>query len=330
MKRVWVRVEPWDKGLVVAALESGADGLVVAEGDSARVKELGALTTVAEDGDLKPGVDVVWMEIRGKADEEAAATTHLDKTVVLRTTDWRVIPLENLVARRGGVMAEVSGAEQARLVTQVLEKGVEGVVLETRSAEEIRRTVELVHSISPRLELIPATVTGVRPLGMGDRACLDTTTRMGRGEGMLVGNTGQAFFLVHSESLETEYLLPRPFRVNAGAVHAYVLLPEGKTKYLSELAAGDEVLVVRHDGGTAVAYLGRNKIERRPLLLVEAEASGQPVSLILQNAETIYLTSPEGEARSVAALRSGDAVLVHLAAGGRHLGRPVEETITER
>lgn len=330
MKRVWVRVAPWDKSLAIAALESGADAIVVAEGDSARAKQLGAVTTVAPDGDVKPGRDVFWIDIASKADEERAATEHLDKTVVLRTRDWTVIPLENLVARRGNLMVEVSGADQARLVTQVLERGVDGVVLDTRSADEVRETVALVHAMSPRLELTAATVTGVRQLGMGDRACVDTCTRMSEGEGMLVGNSGAAFFLVHSESLETPYVAPRPFRVNAGAVHAYVLLPEGKTKYLSELKAGDEVLLVRADGATSVGYVGRNKIERRPLLLVEAEAEGRSVSLILQNAETIRLTDPRGKAVSVATIRPGDQVLAYFEAGGRHFGRRVEETIEER
>ena len=330
MKRVWVRIQPWDKPLAIAALEAGADAVVVADGDTPRLKELGALPTVAPDGDIKPGRDVVWAEIRSKADEEAAASTHLDKTVVLRTTDWTVIPLENLVARRRGLMAEVTDAEQAKLVTEVLERGVDGVVLDTRSAEEIRRTVALVHAISPKLDLVPATVTAVRPLGMGDRACIDTCTEMEPGEGMLVGNSGQAFFLVHSESLETPYVAARPFRVNAGAVHAYALLPEGKTKYLSELKAGDELLLVRHDGSTSVGYVGRNKIERRPLLLVEAEAHGKTISIILQNAETIRLTGPEGNALSVAALKPGDRVLAHLQSGGRHFGMAVEETIVEQ
>ncbi len=330
MKRVWVKVDPWDKQLAIAALESGADAVVVAEGDSSKVKQLGALATVAPDGDIKPDEDVVWMNIAGKADEEKAATSHLDKTVVLRTTDWTVIPLENLIARRSGLMAEVTDAEQARLVTQVLERGVDGVVLATRSAGEVRKTVALVHSLSPTLDLVPAEVKSVRLLGMGDRACVDTCTRMGPGEGMLVGNSGQAFLLVHSESLETPYVAPRPFRVNAGAVHAYVLLPEGRTKYLSELSAGDEVLLVRHDGSTAVGYVGRNKIERRPLLLVEAEAGGAAASLVLQNGETIRLTSPSGEAMSIATLKPGDQVLAYLESGGRHLGTPVQETIKEK
>lgn len=330
MKRVWVRVEPWDKELAIAALESGADAVVVAEGDSSKVKELGALPTVAPDGDIKQERDVVWLDLADKADEERAATQHLDKTVVLRTSDWTVIPLENLVAQRGGLMAEVTAAEQARLVTQVLEKGVDGVVLDTRDGSEVRKTVALVHAMSATLALIPAEVSAVKPLGMGDRACVDTCTQMSPGEGMLVGNSSSAFLLVHSESLETPYVAPRPFRVNAGAVHAYALLPEGKTKYLSELKAGDEVLLVRHDGGTAVGYVGRNKIERRPLLLVEADAGGQAVSLILQNAETIRLTAPDGSALSVAALKAGDTVLAYLETGGRHFGRRVEETITER
>ena len=330
MKRIWVRVDPWDKQLAIAALESGADAMVVAEGDSGRVKELGALATVAPDGDIKPESDVFWMEINDKEDEERVSTTHLDKLVVVQTTDWTIIPLENLIVRRGGLMAEVTGADQAKLVTEVLERGVEGVVLDTRSAEEIRKTVALVHSLSPKLDLVAATVTTVRPLGMGDRACVDTCTSMSPGQGMVVGNSGQAFLLVHSESLETPYVAPRPFRVNAGAVHAYVLLPEGKTKYLSELKAGDEVLLVSHDGSTVVGYVGRNKIERRPLLLVEAEAEGHSVSLILQNAETIRLTAPDGAAISVATLRPGDQVLAHLEAGGRHFGYHVEETITEK
>ena len=330
MKRVWVRVEPWGKELALAALESGADAVVVAEGDSPRMKELGALPTVAVDGDIVPDRDVVWMEIASKADEEAAATTHLDKIVVLRTTDWTIIPLENLLARRGNLMLEVSSAEEARVAISVLEKGVDGIVLTTRSAEEVRKTVELVHSVLPKLDLVTATITAVRPLGMGDRACIDTVGNMSPGEGMLVGNSGSGFLLVHSESLENPYVAARPFRVNAGAVHAYVYLPEGKTKYLGELKAGDEVLVVRYDGRTSISYVGRNKIERRPMLLVEADVGREPVSLVLQNAETIRLTSSTGEALSVAALKPGDQVLALLVQGGRHFGMAVEETITEK
>ena len=52
MKTVWVQVIPWNKSLVTAALEAGADGLVLEEGRSAETKAVGLTTTIAPDGDL--------------------------------------------------------------------------------------------------------------------------------------------------------------------------------------------------------------------------------------------------------------------------------------
>lgn len=330
MKKVWVQVDPWRKDLVTAALEAGADAVVLPAGCSAQAKALGRIATVAPDGDLRLGSDVLRFDIASKEDEIRAAREHRDQTLILRMRDWTVIPLENLVAQRGGLMVEVTRAEDARTVTQILEKGVDGIVLVTDDPGEIKRAASAVHGYAEPVPLVAAKITRVKALGMGDRVCLDTCTNMRPGEGMLVGNTSSAFFLVHSETVETPYVATRPFRVNAGAVHAYVLGPDGKTQYLSELAAGDPVLLVRFDGATQVAYLGRSKVERRPMLLVEAEAEGQTVSLVLQNAETVRLTKPDGAALSVAVLGPGDEVLAHLTPGGRHFGMKVTETLTER
>ena len=41
MKKLWVKIDPWDKKLVTTALESGADALWVPEGRAAEVKALG-------------------------------------------------------------------------------------------------------------------------------------------------------------------------------------------------------------------------------------------------------------------------------------------------
>jgi 3-dehydroquinate synthase II len=76
--------------------------------------------------------------------------------------------------------------------------------------------------------------------------------------------------------------------------------------------------------------VGRSKIERRPLLLVEASCGGAKGSLLLQNAETIRLTAPDGEARSVVELQAGDEILVQVEESGRHFGMKVTETIVER
>lgn len=148
---------------------------------------------------------------------------------------------------------------------------------------------------------------------------------------MLIGNTSSAFLLVQAETLENPYVAPpRPFRVNAGAVHAYALMADGKTKYLSEVTAGDRVLVAREDGSTTVAMVGRVKTERRPMVLVEVEHAGMKSSLVLQNAETVRLVGAEGRAISVVALRPGDTVLGHRQQGGRHFGGvAVLETIRE-
>ncbi len=329
-KTVWVNADPWRKEIVVAALESGADAVLVPENCTAKVKELGRLTTVAPDGDIKLGTDVVVVEIESKADENRAARMSTEQTLILRMRDWTVIPLENIIAQRERLIVEVTSSQDAALVIQVLEKGADGVLLSTDNLDEIRRTTELVHGMSDRIQLVEAQVTRVESLGMGDRVCVDTCTEMHPGQGMLVGNTSGGFFLVHSETVETQYVETRPFRVNAGGVHAYVLAPEGKTRYLSELAIGDPVLIVGHDGLTETAYLGRCKVEKRPMMLVEADADGRKVSLVLQNAETIRLTRPDGSAISVAELILGDVVLVHVAEGGRHFGMKVQETLTER
>ncbi len=330
MKLFWMDVRPWDKKKVTAALESGADAVVVPCGFSGKVKELGLITTVAEDGDLKLGCDVVEITIENKADEERAARLAREKTVIVHTSDWTVIPLENLVAQADGVIAVVSSSQEAETAVHILEKGVRGVLLGTDDINEIKKTARLLKQGMEKYALSEVEITGVRQLGMGDRVCIDTCTNMKKGQGMLIGNTGSAMFLVHSESMDNPYVAARPFRVNAGAVHAYVLTAGGNTKYLSELKAGDETLVVNYDGAAEVAIVGRAKVERRPLMLVEAMGEAGPVSLVLQNAETIRLVLPDGNPVSVVELKKGDRVLACFEGAARHFGMKIEETIQEK
>jgi len=331
MKRLWINVVPYEKEIAIAALESGAEAVVLPDGGSETVRQFGKIKTIEAGGDMKPGVDVEFVDIAGKADEDRAAAVPADKTVVLKMLDWTIIPIENLLARRGkNIMVQVENSEQAKLMVEILEKGVDGVLLNTTDVNEIKKTAELVRGISEKMTLVEATITNTKQLGMGDRACLDTCTQMTLGEGMLVGNTASGFFLVHSESIDNPYVASRPFRVNAGAVHAYTLTTGGKTKYLADLKAGDEVMLVDNQGRTQTAYLGRNKIERRPMMLIEADADGRPVSLVLQNAETIRLVDPQGQAASVTNLKPGDKVLVHIEEAGRHFGMKVEESLIER
>ncbi len=331
MKRLWVNVVPYRKEIAIAALESGAEAVVLPDGESATVRQFGKIKTVETSGDIKPGADVEFIDLSGKADEDRAAAVPGDRIVVLKMLDWTIIPIENLLARRGkNILVQVANSEQARLMVEILEKGVDGVLLDTTDVNEIKKTAEIIHGVSERVALVEATITAAKQLGMGDRACLDTCTQMDLGEGMLVGNTATGFFLVHSESIDNPYVASRPFRVNAGAVHAYTLTTGGKTKYLADLKAGDEVMLVDFEGRTQTAYLGRNKIERRPMMLIEAQAEGFPIGLVLQNAETIRLVDPQGNAIAVTSLKPGDKVLAHITQGGRHFGMKVEESLIER
>ncbi len=328
MKALWVEPAPFATEVVTAALEAGADAIVTDEPD--RVRALGRIATVGAGGDLEWGRDVNRVTIASSEDEDRAVELAKRGPVVVETSDWTVIPLENLIARSDRVFARVGSEEEARLALGALERGVAGVVLATSDPAAVRRVAALVKGGNERVPLVLFTVTAIRPLGMGDRVCVDTCTLFEDGEGLLVGNTSSAMLLVHAETLENLYVAPRPFRVNAGAVHAYCLLPGGRTAYLSDLRAGETVLGVSAGGGSETAAIGRVKVERRPLLLVEAAADdGRPASVVLQNAETIRLVKEGGGAVSVAALAPGDRVLGLLLEGGRHFGHSIEETIRE-
>ncbi len=331
MREVWVRVIPYEKGLVTTALEAGAQGIWVEEDRVTDVRALGRVKVVAPGGDLVPGEDFSFIEISSGEDQEKAMALARRGPVVVDTADWRVIPLENLVAAAPGrVWAVVRGEDEMSLALGVLEKGVAGVVVDVDDPLLLRRLVLMARVEGEKVTLEEGEILEVVPLGLGDRVCVDTCSLMGRGQGMLVGNSSAFLFLVHAESVENPYVAPRPFRVNAGAVHAYVLVPGGRTRYLSELEAGDEVLVVDRGGAGQRALVGRSKVERRPLLMVRARVGDIEGSCILQNAETIRLVSPQGEPLSVVALEPGDRVLVRLEGGGRHFGMKVEETIQEK
>lgn len=328
MKTFWVEPVPFETEVVTAALEAGADAVVTDEPE--RVRALGRITTVGVGGDLEWDRDVFRATIASSDDEDRAVEVAKRGPVVVETADWTVIPLENLVARSDRVYARVVSEGEARLALGALEKGVAGIVLATIDPEAVRRVAALVKGGGEQVPLVPFTVTAIRPLGMGDRVCVDTCSLFEEGEGLLVGNTSSAMLLVHAETLENPYVAPRPFRVNAGAVHAYCLLPGGRTAYLADLRAGDAVLGVDAEGETETAAIGRVKVERRPLLLIEAVADdGRPASVVLQNAETIRLVREGGGAVSVAMLVVGDRVLGVLLEGGRHFGHAVEETIRE-
>jgi len=268
--------------------------------------------------------------IQGKEDENIAVKAAELNTdiIVLKCLDWRVIPLENLIAKTRGkskLIAEVTNADEAKLVLEALELGTDGVLLKTANAEELTKTAAVIKKQVTQLELKTAKILSTKQIGTGARVCVDTCDLMEPGEGLLVGSQSAGLFLVEAEVHENPYVASRPFRVNAGSVSMYTLGSLQTTRYLSELKAGDEVLIVSRQGKTRVTNVGRTKTEFRPLLLIEAQVDGNKVKMVLQNAETIRLVTPQNSI-SVTQLKPGEEVLIHLTTkGGRHFGVPVPE-----
>jgi 3-dehydroquinate synthase II len=339
---VWVGAFPSEdradvRSIVTAALEAGFDQIVLDRPEDG-LQRLGRFSPIFLRGSRFEfdGQEIGRFLLIERPEDESAvrALRGVAKHVVVRATDWKVIPFENLIAAFQGsgtrLLAEVRSADEARLFFETMEVGVDGILLRPSSPRDIAAVRTLVESRGATVPLVPARITALRSVGLGDRVCVDTCFLLRDGEGMLVGNASSGMFLVHAETIESGYVAARPFRVNAGPVHAYILLPDGTTKYLSELRAGDEVLVADAQGRSRSAIVGRLKIERRPLVLVEAEAAGVRHTTLVQNAETIRFVTPAGEAVSVSRLRTGDEVLLRLEEGGRHFGMPIHETITER
>ncbi|MBS7655019.1 3-dehydroquinate synthase II [Candidatus Bathyarchaeota archaeon] len=256
------------------------------------------------------------------------------KYVIVNCVNWKVIPLENLIAKiqqyKGKLIAEVSSVEEAKTALKTLELGVDGVLIKVYERSEIEEVNKIVKGLESIIELNSAKILNLKSLEVGARACIDTCDIMKEGEGLLVGSQSSGLFLVQAEVQVNPYVEPRPFRVNAGAISSYVLAPENKTKYLSELKAGDEVLIVNREGKTRKTNVCRVKIEYRPLILVEAEFNNEPLKVVLQNAETIRLVT-KTTSKSIAELKPGDEVLVRFEEGGRHFGTLIkEETVIEK
>jgi 3-dehydroquinate synthase II len=256
------------------------------------------------------------------------------KYLIISCANWRVIPLENLIARIKGkskLIAEVANAEEAKIALETLELGTDGVLLRVSNLDEILKTVAIVKPEALTLEMATAKIVSTKPISTGARVCVDTCDMMKQGEGLLVGSQSAGLFLIEAEVHENPYVASRPFRVNSGSLSMYTLGTLQTTRYLSELKAGDEVVIVNREGKQRKANVGRIKIEIRPLILVEAKVEDKTIKTILQNAETIRVVTPKAS-KPVTELKPNDEVLVHLAAkGGRHFGISVpEETVIEK
>ena len=324
-KLIFFLASPYVQSEVSLALEGGVHGLVA---EAAHLDEASRQARVT----VWNLADTPCREISVRADEEAAGEALARGESVLLAPDWEVIPVENLITRRAGgakLALAVDDLARARLAAEIMELGADVIVLTPKALPELPAIMAALSDGVGSLELTPATITGIEPVGLGHRVCVDTLSLFSKGEGVLCGDSSAFTFLTHAETEVNEFVASRPFRVNAGAVHAYIFLPGDRTAYLSEIKGGQEVLAVSFEGKTRSVVVGRSKQEVRPMLKISAEAEGGQGSIFLQNAETICLTRPDGGPVSVVDLKIGDKVLCRLDAAGRHFGRRIAENIAE-
>ncbi|MGY5140282.1 MAG: 3-dehydroquinate synthase II [Candidatus Nitrosopumilus sp. Bin_571-38] len=254
--------------------------------------------------------------------------------VIIEVKDWKIIPLENIIAKlhkiHTKIFAIAKTPEEVRKMFSILEVGVDGVIFTATSINEVREV--MVYLGTKSFDMKAAKITEIKEVGDGERVCVDTASMLHKGEGMLIGSRSNFLFLVHNESVGSSFTSPRPFRVNAGAVHCYTLSPDGTTNYLSEVETGSEVLILNSKGKARRVTVGRSKIERRPMLMIKATVGGETGGIIAQDAETIRFVKSNGQLVSVTHLKKGDTVMVHSKpAMGRHFGMEVsDEYILEK
>lgn len=289
------------------------------------------------------------VHIDGKeSQDQAKALIGSVNWLILSFESWSMIPLENLIAANEGtptrIAAQLTTVAQIQGAAFALEQGVDAVVI----ADEASMIESAMIAKAQRLErgesstaepegpstvinLESLNITSVEEGGIGERYCIDFTSLLNVGEGMLVGSNASSFMLVHGETIPSEFVPSRPFRVNAGSPQSYALMADGTTKYLAELQSGDSVSIAGKDGRIRQAVIGRLKVEQRPLLLFRwVNENDKEGHMFLQQAETVRAVDTLGKPMSVTSLVPGDRILGWSDVGSRHIGVTISSVVSER
>ncbi|WP_075883950.1 3-dehydroquinate synthase II [Candidatus Protochlamydia sp. W-9] len=248
------------------------------------------------------------------------------------------IPLELVIAslqfNKTKIIKEIldpENVDDALVSLDTMEIGADGIIFSPKKHEVLEAFLKkLENTFSSNLKLEIGEITKSIPVGIGHRACVDLATMFSKNEGILVGSTSSGGLLCCPEVFHLPYMELRPFRVNAGGVHSYIYNKDNKTNYISELKAGDNVLVVDLNGNVKQAVVGRVKIEVRPLRLIEAKFGNIHLNILLQDDWHVRIYSSEGIPLNISEIQIGQKVLGYLSTPGRHVGIQVEENILEK
>jgi 3-dehydroquinate synthase II/3-amino-4-hydroxybenzoic acid synthase len=279
----------------------------------------------------------LYISVNDKASlDETVEKSNQYKHIIIDFLCETNIPLELVLAfsqkNNCKICKKVNAGKDGWIASMVMEMGCHEVLLKTTRPEDIVDLKVHLESLEQhKIDLQELTVISSKHIGMGDRVCIDTTSLLKEDEGFILGSTSQGGILVSSETHFLPYMELRPFRVNAGGIHLYAWNMENKTDYLSELKAGSGMMAVDSEGNVRKVAVGRIKIERRPLLLIEAkDDQGREVNVILQDDWHVRVIGPKGVALNCTELKAGDKVMGYTCAGGRHVGIKIDENIIEK
>ncbi|OGT56743.1 MAG: 3-dehydroquinate synthase [Gammaproteobacteria bacterium RIFCSPHIGHO2_12_FULL_63_22] len=246
------------------------------------------------------------------------------------------IPLELVIAElhktNTVLLKEVhQDVDDAVIALGVLELGSDGVLASFVTMEQFDRFAKKMDAqASPKIEIQAGVIDRITHLGLGYRACIDTTHMFNPDEGILVGSTSTGGILCCPEVFHLPYMELRPFRINAASVHSYVFQGNDRTSYISELRAGSSLTTVNARGETRQVFVGRAKTEIRPLILIEATfPDNRKVNIIMQDDWHVRVFSDKSKPLNVTELKPGDRVLGFGTEPGRHVGVKVDEHIIE-
>lgn len=269
--------------------------------------------------------------------QKAVQMTHILPLLVVEFKDETKIPLEIVLADaqnyNSKVIMKVQDNLEAKIVLGVLECGADGVMVKVDNLTSLYSVYEEIKYASENLkqELQEMTIVKTCYAGMGERGCIDLTSKLEKDEGILMGSFSNGGILACSETHPLPYMKTRPFRVNAGSLQSYIIAPDNQTWYLSDLRAGMELLAVKTNGQSRHVTVGRIKIEKRPILQIVAKApDNTEVNMFMQNDWHVRIFGIDGKPVNITTLKPGDKVLGYTMESGRHVGVKVNETIIEQ
>jgi len=175
-KLVWIQTT--EKEVVTTSLESGISTFLVHAESSQQSnweqwKKLGQMDlliqmpdgSVVDDSGDRVGA---FHRLTSAADFPAVeAAAHQPEYLITDSTDWQIIPSENLVAafqsKPGILLVTSSDASSSRVFLEALEVGTDGVVLRTDQPAEVRALVQYLSAReSSRKECFKYEIASVR------------------------------------------------------------------------------------------------------------------------------------------------------------------------